>query len=159
VGVAWIFQKHDTNACSDSAPHIYKMSLALIIMEISMLGVSFLICCCSIPLMWIIYLCNPRAFVDANQNTQEPRGVDSKVIKANSTQKKYSEASIEKEDANCVICLCDYEPQDDLRFLPCGHHFHSKCIEQWLKSYSKSCPFCKADIDADSTKETVQETV
>lgn len=28
------------------------------------------------------------------------------------------------EDESCAICLVDYEAQDDLRKLPCGHAFH-----------------------------------
>eukprot|EP01105_Mastigella_eilhardi_P012205 TRINITY_DN27_c3_g1_i3.p1 TRINITY_DN27_c3_g1~~TRINITY_DN27_c3_g1_i3.p1 ORF type:complete len:109 (-),score=24.24 TRINITY_DN27_c3_g1_i3:121-447(-) len=49
--------------------------------------------------------------------------------------------------ATCPVCLCDYVTGDTLRTLPCGHAFHSSCIDKWLP-LSKLCPVCKQDIDA-----------
>jgi len=31
---------------------------------------------------------------------------------------------LESEDATCVICLNEYVEGEELRRLPCGHHFH-----------------------------------
>ncbi|XP_010529547.1 PREDICTED: E3 ubiquitin-protein ligase At4g11680 isoform X2 [Tarenaya hassleriana] len=59
------------------------------------------------------------------------------------------EHSISPEDAECCICLCDYEEGVELRELPCGHHFHCACIEKWLRINSK-CPLCKFNIVNDS---------
>ncbi|KAF9582937.1 hypothetical protein BGW38_010562 [Lunasporangiospora selenospora] len=52
----------------------------------------------------------------------------------------------EAEEATCAICLGDYHPDEPIRFLPCRHHFHQECVDQWLLT-DKSCPLCKHDID------------
>lgn len=45
---------------------------------------------------------------------------------------------IAKEDAMCAICLAEYVDGDVLKRLHCDHHFHSKCIDDWLP-LSKKC--------------------
>ncbi|KAF9365655.1 hypothetical protein BGX34_009086 [Mortierella sp. NVP85] len=50
------------------------------------------------------------------------------------------------EEAICAICLGDYSLNEIIRFLPCQHHFHLDCVDQWLLT-DKSCPLCKHDID------------
>ncbi|XP_047330444.1 E3 ubiquitin protein ligase RIE1-like [Impatiens glandulifera] len=49
------------------------------------------------------------------------------------------------EDAECCICLNEYEDGTDLHALPCGHHFHAQCIVKWLKM-NATCPLCKYNI-------------
>jgi hypothetical protein len=39
----------------------------------------------------------------------------------------------------CPICLESIQ-EVDLSLLPCAHHFHGKCIDQWDKG---SCPVCR----------------
>eukprot|EP00170_Pyropia_yezoensis_P006790 contig_27666_g6812 len=56
-------------------------------------------------------------------------------------------AEEEEDEATCVICLCEYVTGELVTFLPCRHHFHKKCIDEWLAT-DKSCPLCKQDIDA-----------
>ena len=46
---------------------------------------------------------------------------------------------------SCSVCLDDYNEGDKLRVLPCGHRFHSSCIDRWLES-NRACPICKKDI-------------
>ncbi|WCJ21917.1 RING/U-box superfamily protein [Euphorbia peplus] len=47
-------------------------------------------------------------------------------------------------DKKCSICQEDYEGDDDLGKLECGHGFHIDCIKQWLKQKNK-CPVCKKE--------------
>ncbi|TVU26906.1 hypothetical protein EJB05_29477, partial [Eragrostis curvula] len=49
-------------------------------------------------------------------------------------------------DAQCVVCLAEYEDKDVLRFLPhCGHNFHMACIDLWLEQNS-TCPVCRISL-------------
>lgn len=34
--------------------------------------------------------------------------------------------------AECAVCRMEYDEDDMLTMLPCKHHYHSDCIQQWL---------------------------
>ena len=57
--------------------------------------------------------------------------------------------TIEKEDTKCSICLGWYEDGDDLRILPCSHHFHQGCADEWFK-ITATCPLCVRTIRSSS---------
>jgi len=44
---------------------------------------------------------------------------------------------------NCSICIDDYKEDTKIRQLKCLHIFHKKCIDQWLLSNNKFCPYCR----------------
>ncbi|KAJ2402393.1 hypothetical protein GGI23_000749 [Coemansia sp. RSA 2559] len=52
------------------------------------------------------------------------------------------------EDSMCAICLSDYEDGDMLRLLPCKHHMHQTCVDEWLH-INRSCPLCKQEVVGD----------
>ena len=65
-------------------------------------------------------------------------------------------------DETCTICLDEFEAGDRLRYLPCGHAFHSKCILKWMTERSATCPLCKVDYyesDDDEDDDDGEETV
>jgi len=43
----------------------------------------------------------------------------------------------------CTICLGPYENDEMLTILPCGHGFHTECINIWLNKHSYKCPICR----------------
>lgn len=48
--------------------------------------------------------------------------------------------------AECTICLEDFDLGERVRHLPCGHHFHARCVDQWLRR-TPCCPLrCPDDI-------------
>jgi len=57
-------------------------------------------------------------------------------------KRTFTAGDYEEADANCCICLSDYAPGAELRVLPCRHHFHTTCVDQWLQT-SAVCPLCK----------------
>eukprot|EP00449_Zooxanthella_nutricula_P043746 CAMPEP_0198595296 /NCGR_PEP_ID=MMETSP1462-20131121/141732_1 /TAXON_ID=1333877 /ORGANISM="Brandtodinium nutriculum, Strain RCC3387" /LENGTH=220 /DNA_ID=CAMNT_0044326931 /DNA_START=52 /DNA_END=711 /DNA_ORIENTATION=+ len=44
------------------------------------------------------------------------------------------------DDSSCSICLCDYEADDVVIVLPCGHVFHMDCCTEWVRK-ADLCPF------------------
>lgn len=61
-------------------------------------------------------------------------GLEPAVVAAIPTMKFDREAFSSTEDAQCTICLGDYEEKEMLRIMPkCGHSFHLSCIDVWLR--------------------------
>lgn len=72
--------------------------------------------------------------------------------------KKYSDEFFSSNDeAQCTVCLIEYQPKDILRILPyCGHSFHVACIDTWLQQNS-TCPICRISLrDTPETKHMLQ---
>lgn len=42
----------------------------------------------------------------------------------------------------CVIKQEEYDPDDKMGKLECGHGYHVECIKQWL-AQKNACPVCK----------------
>ncbi|XP_076941172.1 uncharacterized protein LOC143610630 [Bidens hawaiensis] len=53
---------------------------------------------------------------------------------------------LNEEEAQCYICLVEYEDGDEVRVLPCHHEFHRLCIDKWLKEIHRICPLCRGDV-------------
>lgn len=75
-----------------------------------------------------------------------PQGLDEATLLAY-PKLLYSEAKNRQGGitaaSGCSICLQDYKDTDMLRLLPeCGHIFHLKCIDPWLKLHP-TCPICR----------------
>lgn len=45
----------------------------------------------------------------------------------------------------CVVCLDPFKTKDVLALCPCGHVFHKKCLNKWLKR-RLVCPMCMEEI-------------
>lgn len=139
TGIVWTFQSFN---CVHSMPTLYSICFILSVIHLILLGIPILLSCCTIPfLMLALLLCPERV------GRRRPKGISLSKIKKLTTVKKFETDLIPQEDANCAICLSDYEVGEEIRYLPCAHHFHSECILPWLKT-NNSCPFCKKKIDA-----------
>jgi hypothetical protein len=93
-------------------------------------------------------------------NTLEILGLErvpfSELIPSCRKIKECSDGSVNKEEGNvethkethekdCYICYEAYKAGEYQRPLPCGHVFHKKCIDKWLKT-TITCPLCRNDI-------------
>ena len=48
------------------------------------------------------------------------------------------------EDKECSVCLCEFDDTENISTAECGHRFHEKCIDEWIKQKGKnSCPNCR----------------
>jgi hypothetical protein len=80
----------------------------------------------------------------------------SKLIIQNMFEKFIPEISFKKagmkgkclDDTTCTICIGDFDDTwtRNLRKLPCSHIFHSECIDTWLRTGKRTCPFCRKDV-------------
>ncbi|KAL4902269.1 hypothetical protein BDW74DRAFT_66290 [Aspergillus multicolor] len=60
-------------------------------------------------------------------------------------------SSVEKEVApshgdahmECAICMEDFDDDDTIRALTCGHIFHATCLDPWFTKRQARCPLCK----------------
>jgi hypothetical protein len=43
------------------------------------------------------------------------------------------------------ICGSEYEANEEVKRLPCGHFFHAGCVSTWL-SITRICPVCRQRI-------------
>ncbi|GJV19335.1 RING/U-box superfamily protein [Tanacetum coccineum] len=52
----------------------------------------------------------------------------------------------------CTVCQEEYEEEDEIGKLDCGHFYHMCCIKQWL-AQKKTCPICKAEAAVKSQQQ------
>ncbi|ETK74701.1 hypothetical protein F441_18941 [Phytophthora nicotianae CJ01A1] len=50
-----------------------------------------------------------------------------------------------EKHTECVICLSDYEKDEKVISLPCGHTFHKDCGMTWLVEHNV-CPTCRYEL-------------
>lgn len=50
------------------------------------------------------------------------------------------------ENNTCSICFEDFELQKEIYQLKCNHHFHIKCMDEWLKQ-KHTCPLDRSKIE------------
>ena len=63
----------------------------------------------------------------------------------NATSMKDDGKEENDSDLKCLVCQCEYEQDESLRRLPCGHCFHTDCVDQWLKT-KDFCLYCRQTI-------------
>ncbi|GIY22641.1 hypothetical protein CEXT_710371 [Caerostris extrusa] len=52
-----------------------------------------------------------------------------------------NEEAVAPSDPKCSVCL-DTSKRKNMKYLPCSHVFHRKCINRWLKN-DRRCPICR----------------
>jgi len=52
-----------------------------------------------------------------------------------------------KKSRECVICMIEFCVDEAVRYLPCMHIYHVRCIDDWLMR-SLTCPSCMEPVDA-----------
>jgi len=56
------------------------------------------------------------------------------------------------EKLDCVICKDEFQVEETVSQLPCGHVFHQECITRWLKMHNQ-CPVCRFELPSESDQE------
>jgi len=131
LGVVWLLNSTYCKSC----PGLYRLSLAVIFTAVARLLMTLIVFYHSFP---------PR--FQGVQPTPKPRGATQELIDTMEIT-SYSPDLFDGQETSCAVCLSEFEWDDILRRLPCGHNFHRTCIDKWLKR-NKVCPLCLQDIEA-----------
>ncbi|KAG7673122.1 hypothetical protein Ndes2526B_g05303 [Nannochloris sp. 'desiccata'] len=54
----------------------------------------------------------------------------------------------EQQEEQCAVCRVEFEAEDKVKKLPCGHYYHPECVGQWLQQ-KKICPQCSREVTLD----------
>ena len=84
----------------------------------------------------------------AGTASKRPRGASKATIEKGTKKRKATEEDVCDDDGekeHCVICYEEFKKGAVLKELNCGHKFHSRCIDRWLKK-SATCPLCMKPI-------------
>lgn len=49
------------------------------------------------------------------------------------------------DDTCCPICIENYQDEEIICLLDCDHHYHAKCLKDWLK-INDVCPLCRSKV-------------
>jgi hypothetical protein len=52
------------------------------------------------------------------------------------------------EYPSCSVCLVEIGKGEETLLIPCGHMFHSPCINKWLEMHN-NCPVCRYELPTD----------
>ena len=68
---------------------------------------------------------------------------------------------MQKEQANCSICLGEISEGDKITALPCDkrHYFHSNCIKRWAREKHSKCPLCNVRFTYSQLKKLLADKV
>ena len=72
------------------------------------------------------------------------RGLNEQEME-NISQVAIDRTMLDGQQPSCSICIVDYELDEMVSQLICGHRFHPECIRQWVES-NRSCPYCRKSL-------------
>lgn len=72
------------------------------------------------------------------------RSMKTRTYNSPTTPMNLEDAPCEDQETDfCVICQTDYEKQEKIGTLDCGHECHADCVKRWLL-IKNTCPICKS---------------
>uniref|UniRef100_A0A2P2JZ97 RING-type E3 ubiquitin transferase n=1 Tax=Rhizophora mucronata TaxID=61149 RepID=A0A2P2JZ97_RHIMU len=165
VGFYWVVSGGDS--LSQNAPRLYWLAVVFLAFDVffaifcvilaCLIGIA--LCCCLPCIIAILYAVSgqegaseadlsllPKYRFEVTSNGEKHSVGAGKMVPIEmSSGYLANERILLPEDAECCVCLTAYEDGVELHTLPCNHHFHSTCIEKWLKM-NATCPLCKYNI-------------
>lgn len=136
LGVVWVTHAGPCQSC----PGIWKLTAAVMFLSIARAVVGL--------------LAFRMLFPDGEPVVAEVPKVQSATKSQISSLQvvRFSAKTCDAEEASCAICLSTFQDGNTLRRLPCGHHFHRRCVDSWLH-HNKVCPLCMHAVDKECKQE------
>lgn len=133
------------NVCKKEAPVLWGVSVQIVAMRLTiwilpMLLLTCLFCCFGGVLLIVSKY---SRWKDRQRVVEMLDSIPKHKYKED--EANYGNTRIERDSADCAICLTRYETGTFVRILPCHHHYHQECIDQWI-CLTPNCPLCKRDI-------------
>jgi hypothetical protein len=137
------FSKQNNCDKFNGTAHLYI--LMYMILCVGYVGMTiYLLLLITLPILYCFLNRQIRRRNEAHQREQESR---IQSILQSLSKIAYDPTQFEHE-AQCVICMIDYQESDLITQLKCDktHYFHTSCLESWIKSNNNSCPYCREEI-------------
>jgi len=141
LGVVWILNSSYCKAC----PGIYRLCLGVIFTAIGRLLATL-----------IVYYHTFQNGPQGDVSTPKPKGASQNLIDSIPCERFSPNLDGPTSDMSCAVCLSEFEENDMLRRLPCGHSFHTACVDKWL-TQNKVCPLCVQDVEVLTQKKAEQK--
>ena len=164
VLVLTAFSLFDTG-CIKTAPALYWTMVAVLLLN----SLYFIV---PLLLLLMLFMCLPCVIIGLRWMYPAPnRGASEAAIarvpsfeySTGAADRVYGGIRVEEADATCTICLQEYANGVRIRVLPCHHHFHKACADEWFRLQG-TCPLCvqpivvrddKPNDDAGASEEAV----
>lgn len=59
--------------------------------------------------------------------------------------------AVDQRNNECPVCATEFEVNDAVALLPCGHYFCKGCMMKWTTYDKCTCPLCRHDLHASAT--------
>ncbi|CDW90885.1 zinc finger protein [Stylonychia lemnae] len=131
--------KNDCNQMEGSRVLYNLMFVLLLVGYFQMLVYALLIFC--LPCLIVILRHQERQRAGIVPSSAIPSIIQSL------TRLKFDNQQFKSED-QCSICWIEFKSDDEITPLSCDpkHYFHTKCIEDWIRTGKNTCPLCRQPI-------------
>jgi hypothetical protein len=153
AGQIWVF---DSETCKHTAPGVFTISVALLVVFYGLLGLPVLtlvLACLCIPALYFIRRAGgytpPTAGSSQSRIDEIPTRTIGATTGGDNDVENPDESKAGSSSEECAVCMESFGPGEEVRVLPCNHEFHVACVDQWLRMRS-TCPLCRSDITAPS---------
>lgn len=142
-GNLWYINSEE-GQCDDG---MRKLTLAMVIIQYIVMFLPCLVLLISLPFACFCFPLFMRIIQTLNPPAQATSGVSQEQIMAATRLERWQPGMFDEN--TCAISMEEYSKGDEVRILPCGHHFSNGAITTWLASHN-SCPMCRARVVDDA---------
>ncbi|CAF4090409.1 unnamed protein product [Adineta steineri] len=157
VGALFLFQPRSGQPCRNDAPHLYRTLLIWewirLLSPLIAIPLIIILCCLGVFFGIILSYCLPasitvpllelfQGWVSAGPMTINPNPPASQEHIDTLPVISFGQDSDQFNQTDCAICRTNFEPNEQLKKLQCGHLFHPECVTNWLL-ITRICPICR----------------